>query len=63
MAEWLSTGTGIGNLMALTTSTSDYNMLYSAILAVTVLSALAYGAVGALERRVLAIYAPEQVRS
>lgn len=62
VAEWLSTGTGIGNLMALTTSTSDYNMLYSSIAAVTGLSALAYAAVGALERVVLTIYAPEQVR-
>lgn len=63
VAEWLSTGTGIGNLMALTTSTSDYNMLYSSIVAVTVLSAAAYAGVGALERLVLTIYAPEQVRA
>lgn len=62
VAEWLSTGTGIGNLMALTNSTSDYNMLYSSIVAVTTLSAAAYVGVGALERRVLSIYAPEQLR-
>lgn len=62
VAEWLATGTGIGNLMALTASTSDYNMLYSAICAVTLLSVAAHAAVGAVERAVLTIYAPEQVR-
>ena len=62
VAEWLATGTGIGNLMALSASTSDYNMLWSSIVVVTLLSYAAYVGVGAVERAVLAVYAPEQVR-
>ncbi len=61
VAEWLATGTGIGNLMALSSSTSNYNMLWSAIVVLTLVSCLAYEVVGWVERRVLAIYAPEQV--
>ncbi len=61
VAEWLATGTGIGNLMALTASTSNYNMLWSAIVILTLVSFAAYLAVGALERAVLRVYAPEQV--
>jgi ABC-type nitrate/sulfonate/bicarbonate transport system permease component len=61
VAEWLATGTGIGNLMALTASTSNYNMLWSAVVVLTLVSVAAYAAVGAVERRVLAVYAPEQV--
>ena len=61
VAEWLATGTGIGNLMALTASTSNYNMLWSAIVVLTLVSFVAYTAVGALEHAVLRIYAPEQV--
>lgn len=62
VAEWLATGTGIGNLMALSASTSDYAMLWSSIVIVTVLSYAAYVGVGATERAVLVVYAPEQVR-
>ena len=61
VAEWLATGTGIGNLMALTPPTSNYAMLWSAMVLLTAVSFAAYSAVGALERRVLAVYAPEQV--
>jgi ABC-type nitrate/sulfonate/bicarbonate transport system permease component len=60
VAEWLATGTGIGNLMALTNSTSNYNMLWSAIVVLTLVSSAGYLAVGALERAVLRVYAPEQ---
>jgi len=60
VAEWLATGRGIGNLMALTASTSDYNLLWSCVAVLTLVSAAAYAAVGAVEARVLAIYAPEQ---
>jgi ABC-type nitrate/sulfonate/bicarbonate transport system permease component len=62
IAEWLATGKGIGSLMALSASLSDYDMLWSAIVLVTTLSALGYAAVGAVEARVLRIYAPEQLR-
>lgn len=60
-AEWLATGKGIGALMALTASTSDYNMLWSAITLVAVTASLAYAAVAALEHAVLRVYAAEQV--
>jgi ABC-type nitrate/sulfonate/bicarbonate transport system permease component len=61
VVEWLATGAGIGSLMALSASLSDYDMLWSAVVLVSVLSALGYALVGAAERRVLAIYAPEQL--
>lgn len=61
VAEWLATGAGIGSLMALSASLSDYDMLWSAVVLVSVLSALGYALVGAVERRVLAVYAPEQL--
>ncbi len=61
VAEWLATGTGIGNLMALTNSTSNYNMLWSAVTVLTLLSVACYWLVGLLERRILSRFAPEQV--
>ncbi|MEM7488361.1 MAG: ABC transporter permease subunit [Pseudomonadota bacterium] len=60
-AEWLATGNGIGSLMALTASTSDYATLWAAIVLVAVTAALAYAAVARSERAVLGIYAAEQV--
>ena len=42
VAEWLATGTGIGNLMALTASTSNYNMLWSAVVVLTLVSVAFY---------------------
>ncbi len=60
-AEWLATGTGMGSLMALTASTSAYNMLWSAIVLLSVTAALAYVAVGWVERAVLSVYASEQL--
>lgn len=62
VVEWLATGQGIGSLMALSASLSDYDMLWSAVLLVAVLSVIGYGLVSWLERRVLAIYAPEQLQ-
>ena len=62
-AAWTSfaTGKGIGTLMAMSASLPDYDMLWSAVVIVSVLSALAYAAVGLVERRVLLVYAPEQL--
>jgi sulfonate transport system permease protein len=62
VAEWLATGRGLGNLMALTSATSNYNMLWSAVVIATAASAAGYAAVGAVERVVLARLAPEQGR-
>ncbi|PTX54508.1 ABC-type nitrate/sulfonate/bicarbonate transport system permease component [Litoreibacter ponti] len=59
--EWLATGKGIGLLMAMTASTSDYNMLWSCVAVLAVVAVTAYGAVAAVERSVLRIYASEQV--
>ncbi|MGJ8624749.1 MAG: ABC transporter permease [Yoonia sp.] len=61
VAEWLATGTGIGNLMALTSSTSNYNMLWSCVTVLTLVSVTGYALVAMLERRVLSHFAPEQV--
>lgn len=62
VVEWLTTGRGLGSLMALSASTSNYNLLWSAVVVVTVISALCHAAVALLERRVLRVYAPEQLR-
>lgn len=61
VAEWLATGTGIGNLMALTASTSAYGMLWSAVVALTLVSIGLFAIVVAVERLVLSRFAPEQV--
>ncbi|AUH65019.1 ABC transporter permease [Paracoccus zhejiangensis] len=62
VVEWLATGRGIGSLMALSASLSDYDMLWSCVLVVAVLSALGFAAIAGIERRLLARLAPEQVR-
>lgn len=59
--EWLATGKGIGVLMAMTASTSNYNMLWSCVAALAIVAVLFYAAVAMLERIVLSIYASEQV--
>jgi ABC-type nitrate/sulfonate/bicarbonate transport system permease component len=61
VAEWLATGTGIGTLMALAASTSDYNLLWSAVFVLTVVSVGAHAAVAYVERLVFLRYAPEQL--
>ena len=60
VAEWLATGTGIGNLLAITAATSVYTTLWSAVVVVTVVAVVAYWLVELVERRVLRIVAPEQ---
>jgi ABC-type nitrate/sulfonate/bicarbonate transport system permease component len=61
VVEWLATGNGIGSLMALSASVSDYDMLWSAVVLVSALSALGYAGVGQIEARILRVYAPEQL--
>jgi sulfonate transport system permease protein len=61
VAEWLATGTGMGNLMAVSAVNSQYNVLYSCVVVVTVIAALTYAAMTALERVVLGRVAPEQL--
>ncbi|MFG6081851.1 ABC transporter permease [Paracoccus litorisediminis] len=62
VVEWLATGRGLGSLMALAASTSDFRMLWSAVALITLLAVLCHAVVAGLERRVLARYAPEQLR-
>jgi ABC-type nitrate/sulfonate/bicarbonate transport system permease component len=54
LAEWLSTGQGLGNLMVTSSSTSNYSMLWACVVAITVVSILIYNAVSAIERPVVA---------
>ena len=61
VVEWLATGRGIGGLMALSASVSDYAMLWSAVVLVTLLSWLGHAVVSGAERRILTAYAPEQL--
>lgn len=59
--EWLATGKGVGVLMAMTASTSNYNMLWSCVATLAVVAVAVYAAVAALERAVLRVYASEQL--
>lgn len=61
VVEWLATGRGLGNLMTLSASLSNYTMLWLTVVLVTLASALGYAGVAWAERRVLRIFAPEQV--
>jgi hypothetical protein len=47
--------------MALSASLSDYDVLWSLVALVSGVSALGYVLVGAVERSVLTVYAPEQL--
>lgn len=60
VVEWLATGRGIGALMALSASLSDYDMLWSAVVCVAVLSVLLYWVVAVIEARMLSRFAAEQ---
>jgi len=62
LAEWLATGDGLGHLIVISRAHSDYAGLWSGAAVLTVVSLVAYGIVSAIERRVLAVYAPSQVR-
>jgi ABC-type nitrate/sulfonate/bicarbonate transport system permease component len=61
VAEWLATGTGIGNLMAVAAGTSVYGTLWACVVVVTVAAVLFYWVVEVVERAVLSRVAPEQV--
>ncbi|MEV8267762.1 ABC transporter permease subunit [Microbacterium sp. NPDC076911] len=60
VAEWLATGTGIGNLLAVTAATSRYDALWSTTVVLTVAAVFAYWIVELAERSVLRVMAPEQ---
>ena len=62
VAEWLATGTGLGNLMAVDAATSRYTSLWSTVVIVTLIALVAYALVEFVEARVLRVLAPEQTR-
>lgn len=62
VAEWLATGTGLGNLMTVDAATSRYTSLWSTVVVVTLMALAAYAVVELVEKRVLAVLAPEQSR-
>ncbi|RBI83729.1 ABC transporter permease [Rhodosalinus halophilus] len=62
VVEWLATGRGVGALMALSASLSDYAMLWSAVVVVALATVAGHALLGAAEGRVLARYAGEQLR-
>jgi ABC-type nitrate/sulfonate/bicarbonate transport system permease component len=57
IAEWLATGNGIGFLMIASSNTAEYDMLWSALVLVTVVSAALYTLAQAMETRVLRVFA------
>jgi hypothetical protein len=56
LAEWLSTGKGLGYLMLQSESLSNYNMLWSATALVTIYSIVVYSIIAAIEKVALAKY-------
>ncbi len=58
---WLSTGTGLGSLMSLSTITAEYVKLWAAVVVVTLVSVLFAAVVSALETAVFARYAPDRL--
>jgi ABC-type nitrate/sulfonate/bicarbonate transport system permease component len=56
LAEWLSTGHGLGYLMLQSGSLSNYNMLWSATALVTIYSIVVYSIIAAIEKIALAKY-------
>jgi ABC-type nitrate/sulfonate/bicarbonate transport system permease component len=58
LAEWLATGTGLGYLMLQAVSMFQNDRLWAAVAIVTLASILVYNLIAAVERVVLARYAP-----
>jgi ABC-type nitrate/sulfonate/bicarbonate transport system permease component len=56
LAEWLSTGKGLGYLMLQSSSLSNYNMLWSATALITIYSIVVYSIIAAIEKIMLAKY-------
>ncbi|WP_329319946.1 ABC transporter permease [Streptomyces sp. NBC_01262] len=58
LAEWLSTGQGLGYAMLKDSSTFDYDHLWASVAVLTAASALAYNIIAAIETIALARFAP-----
>jgi sulfonate transport system permease protein len=61
VAEWLATGKGIGNVMVVASGTARYDVLWSAVVLVTLAAVAAHALVVLAERVVLARVAPEHL--
>ncbi|MER5436328.1 ABC transporter permease subunit [Streptomyces sp. NPDC002588] len=59
LAEWLSTGQGLGYAMLKDSSTFDYDHLWASVAVLTAVSALAYNIIAAIETVALARFAPD----
>jgi ABC-type nitrate/sulfonate/bicarbonate transport system permease component len=60
IAEWLSTGSGLGNLMITAGVQSDYGMVWSSVVVVTLVSFVVYDFWSVVEAHVLKLYGWEQ---
>ena len=60
LAEWLTTGQGLGYLMLQSVTTFELDRMWSAVTIVTVASIVLYTLISAVEQITLARYAPEQ---
>ena len=57
IAEWLATGTGIGNLLNVSRGMLDFGMIWSVAVAAIVIAVALNSGVGLIERSVLRRYA------
>jgi ABC-type nitrate/sulfonate/bicarbonate transport system permease component len=58
LAEFLATGKGLGYLMLQSMTLSNYNLLWSAVVLVTIYSVVVYSIIAAIEKVALAKYGP-----
>lgn len=61
LTEWLATGDGLGHLIVISRSYSNYTQLWAAAVILTAVSLIFYSIVSAVERVVLARFAPSQL--
>ena len=62
IAEWLSTGRGLGYAMAVDPNAFDYGHLWASVVVLTVVSVLMYFALAAIEAIVLSRFGPAPER-
>jgi ABC-type nitrate/sulfonate/bicarbonate transport system permease component len=60
LAEWLTTGQGLGYLMLQSVTTFELDRMWAAVTIVTIASILLYSLISAIEQLTLARYAPER---
>ena len=63
LAEWLSTGKGLGYAMLQDSSTFEYAHLWASVATLTLASALTYNTIATIETLALTRYAPDRTRS